>query len=334
MTSSSSAILSNDRDGSASQPEGQSHRSKAVVWAALGGNLAIAVSKILAATFTGSSAMWSEAVHSLVDTGNQWLMLLGMRRSSRPPSETHPFGHGLELYFWSFVVAIMIFGLGAGVSIFQGIGKILHPEPMRNVWVNYLVLAIGILFEGAVWIFALREFRRQNRKLGWVRAIRSSKDPTVFTVLFEDTAALLGLLVALLGIFVAELTGKPIYDALASIVIGLILAATATLLANECRGLLTGEAATSSVRKQIGTLLCQHPSVVDVHRVLTMHFAPQDVLLTASIKFDDSLAVPQLEQVIAELEDTIRSHHPEVKRIFLEARRRLSPAGKLTEIRQ
>lgn len=315
-----------------SRPDSESHRSKTVVWAALGGNLAIAVCKVVAASFTGSSAMWSESVHSLVDTGNQWLMLLGMRRSSRPPSETHPFGHGLELYFWSFIVAIMIFGLGAGVSIYQGVDKFLHPGPIQNVWVNYLVLTFGVVFEGGVWIFALREFRRQNRRLGWIRAIRSSKDPTVFTVLFEDTAALLGLLVALIGITLSQLTGRSLYDALASIVIGLILAATAMLLANECRGLLTGEAAASPVRKQIGALLCQHPAIIDVHRVLTMHFSPQDVLLTASIKFDDSLTVPQLEQVVAELEESIRRHHPEVKRIFLEARRRLSPAAKQTEI--
>lgn len=320
-------------DATASPPEHTGHRSKAVVWAALAGNLAIAVSKILAASFTGSSAMWSEAVHSLVDTGNQWLMLLGMRRSSRPPSETHPFGHGLELYFWSFVVAIMIFGLGAGVSIYQGIGKMLHPQPMRNVWVNYLVLAVGVVFEGTVWLFALREFRRQHRQPGFLRALRSSKDPTVFTVLFEDTAALIGLCAALAGVALSQLSGNPIYDALASMVIGLILAATASLLANECRGLLTGEAATSTVRAQICALLWESPAIKDVHRVLTMHFAPQDVLLTASIKFDDALTVPQLEQVIAELEDRIRRQHPEVKRIFLEARRRLSPAARLTEIR-
>ncbi len=320
-------------DTKASHPQHQGQRSKAVVRAALAGNLAVAVCKILAAAFTGSSAMWSEAVHSLVDTGNQWLMLLGMRRASRPASQTHPFGHGLELYFWSFVVAIMIFGLGAGVSLYQGIEKIRHPEPMQNVWVNYLVLAFGVVFEGAVWIFALREFRRAHRRLGWVRAIRASKDPTVFTVLFEDTAALSGLLVALIGISASVLSGNPIYDGLASVVIGLILAATASLLANECRGLLTGEAAASPVREKICALLCQHPSVVQVHRLLTMHFAPHDVLLTASIKFDDQLTVPQLERVIAELEDRIREQHPEMRRIFLEARRQLSPAAKLTEVR-
>lgn len=302
-------------------------RSKKVVWAALAGNLAIALSKIAAATLTGSSAMWSEAVHSLVDTGNQWLMLLGMRRAARPPSETHPFGHGLELYFWAFVVAIMIFGLGAGISVYQGVQKVLRPEPMRNVWMNYLVLGVGVVFEGTVWLFALREFRRQNRRLGWARAIRASKDPTVFTVLFEDTAALSGLVVAALGIGASQLTGRPIYDAIGSIVIGLILAVTAMLLANECRGLLTGEAVAPGVREEIRLLLCRNRSVEEVNRVLTMHFAPRDVLLTASIKFDDRLTVPELERVIVELENSIRDRHPEVTRIFLEARRAAIHSG-------
>lgn len=319
-------------DGSPSPSHMHGQRSKSVVWAALGGNLAIAVSKIIAAAFTGSSAMWSEAVHSLVDTGNQWLMLLGMRRAARPPSESHPFGHGLELYFWSFVVAILIFGLGAGVSVYQGIQKILHPEPMRNLWANYVVLGIGVVFEGSVWLFALCEFRRQNRPLGWIRAIRSSKDPTIFTVLFEDTAALLGLLVALIGISLSAVTHNPLFDGLASVVIGLILAATASLLANECRGLLTGEAATSIVREKVCTLIAHDPSVIKVHRALTMHFAPHDVLLTASIKFDDGLTVPELEKVIARLEDGIRAHHPEIRRIFLEPRNTLSPAAASTEI--
>lgn len=313
-------------------PQASGERSKAVVWAALGGNLAIAVSKTLAAAFTGSSAMWSEAVHSLVDTGNQWLMLLGIRRSSRPPSEAHPFGHGLELYFWSFVVAIMIFGLGAGVSIYQGVAKVLHPAPMKDVWVNYAVLGLGVLFEGSVWLFALREFRRENRRSGWLRAIRSSKDPTVFTVLFEDTAALLGLIVAFVGIALTQLTANPLFDAAASMVIGLILAATAALLANECRGLLTGEAATLAVRKQLDELICSSPAVVKVHRVLTMHFAPHDVLLAASVKFDDRLTTRELESAVAEIESRIRQRHPQFRRIFLEPRAALSEAAQRTHV--
>lgn len=303
-------------------------RSRAVVWAALAGNLGIAVAKTVAAAFTGSSAMWSEAVHSFVDTGNQWLMLLGMRRAARPPTDDHPFGHGLELYFWSFIVAIMIFGLGAGISVYQGVGKILHPQSMAYPWVNYIVLVIGMLFEGSVWIFALREFRKEKRRRSWFGAIRSSKDPTVFTVLFEDTAALSGLFVALLGVAMAQWSGDPLYDGLASVVIGLILAATASLLANECRGLLTGESATSTVQQEVRALICAHPTVIQVHRMLTMHFAPQDVLLAASIKFGDDLAVHQVEQAIAELESTIRLRHPEIQRIFLEPRRGPSRAAR------
>lgn len=304
-----------------SQIAASRQRSTAVVWAALAGNLAIAISKTVAAAFTGSSAMWSEAVHSLVDTGNQWLMLLGMRRATRPASEAHPFGHGLELYFWSFVVAIMIFGLGAGVSIYQGISKLIHPEEMTRPWVNYIVLGAGMLFEGTVWLLALREFRRESRRLGWIRAVRSSKDPAVFTVLFEDTAALAGLLVALVGVALTQWTGNALYDGLASVLIGLILAATATLLANECRGLLTGEAASSAVRERLRKQLCGHAAVVDVHRVWTMHFAPHDILLAASVKFDDRLSLTQLEDAIVELEDAIRAQQPEFQRIFLEPRR-------------
>lgn len=302
-------------------------RSKAVVWAALTGNLAIALAKVVAAWLTGSSAMWSEAVHSVVDTGNQWLMLLGMRRAARPPSETHPFGHGLELYFWAFVVAIMIFGLGAGVSVYQGIEKIINPHPMRAVWVSYLVLGVSVIFEGSVWVFALRAFRRQHRNQGWVRAIRSSKDPTVFTVLFEDTAALSGLLVALLGITASVLSGNPLYDGMASVVIGLILAATAALLANECRGLLTGEAVAPPVRNSIHALLSEQPEVQTVHRMLTMHFAPHDVLLNVSIAFHGQLTVAQVEAAIARMEYTIRKRHPEMRRIFIEPRSGLALAG-------
>ena len=295
-------------------------RSRTVVWAALAGNLAIAVAKIIAAVFTGSSAMWSEAVHSLVDTGNQWLMLLGMKRASKPPSEAHPFGHGLELYFWSFVVAIMIFGLGAGVSVYQGVAKVLHPQPLQHPVVNYLVLGVSALFEGTVWLFALREFRRKHRRSGWIKAIRSSKDPTVFTVLFEDTAALTGLCVALGGVGLTHWTNNPVYDSASSIVIGLILAATAALLANECRGLLTGEAATAPVRHALCELIGDRSAVIKVHRLLTMHFAPHDVLLVASVKFDDALGVPELECEVAAVEDAIRQRHPEIRRIFLEPR--------------
>ena len=302
------------------------------MWAALAGNLAIALAKIVAAWLTGSSAMWSEAIHSLVDTGNQWLMLLGMRRAARPPSEAHPFGHGLELYFWSFVVAILIFGLGAGVSVYQGIEKIINPHAIRDVWVSYVVLGASLVFEGSVWVFALRAFRRQKKHMGWVRAIRASKDPTVFTVLFEDTAALCGLVVALVGITASVVTGNPLYDGVASLVIGLILAATAALLANECRGLLTGEAVARSVRDDVHARLLAQPEIRAVHRMLTMHFAPHDVLLTVSVAFEDTLTIVQAQDAIARIEDEIRQAHPEMRRIFIEPRKELSVAADATAL--
>ncbi|HEY9131943.1 MAG TPA: cation diffusion facilitator family transporter [Dyella sp.] len=307
-------------------------RSRKVVWAALAGNLAIALSKMAAAWLTGSSAMWSEAIHSMVDMGNQCLMLLGMHRAARPPSQKHPFGHGMELYFWSFVVAILIFGLGAGASLYQGMVKLRSPEPLRDIWVSYAVFVVGVLFEGAVWLFALRAFRRSRRGVGWLRAIRASKDPTVFTVLFEDTAALLGLLFALAGITAYALTDNPLYDSLASLCIGLVLAATAVILANECRGLLVGEAVARPVRDDIMRLLERQPEVLAVHRVLTMHFAPNDVLLTASLAFEEALTAPQMEEFVERVEATIRRRHPEFRRIFLEPRRQLSDYGRKTEL--
>jgi cation diffusion facilitator family transporter len=318
-------------DGEKTHTE-ERQRSKVVVWAALAGNVSIALAKVVAAWLTGSSAMWSEAVHSFVDTGNQWLMLLGMRRATRPPSEAHPFGHGLELYFWSFVVAILIFGLGAGVSVYQGIEKIINPHPIRDVWVSYLVLGISVLFEGSVWLFALRAFRRQKKRMSWIQAIRASKDPTVFTVLFEDTAALSGLIVALIGITASVWLNNPLYDGVASLVIGLILAATATLLANECRGLLTGEAVAPSVRKDIHAMLLAQPEIRAVHRMLTMHFAPHDVLLTVSVAFEEALSITEAQAAIARIEDDIRGNHPEMRRIFIEPRSSLSSAATATAL--
>ena len=210
-----------------------SHGSKTVIYAALAGNTLIGASKFGAAWFTGSSAMLSEAIHSLVDTGNQGLMLHGMRQAAKPATSEHPFGHGLKLYFWTFIVAILIFGLGAGVAVLEGIDKILRPHPLESPGVNYAVLALGVVFEGATWLVALRAFRVGKGRRRWMDAIRSSKDPTVFTVLFEDTAALLGLLVAAAGIAAGQIFDLPIMDGIASVVIGLLLALTAGFLAYE-----------------------------------------------------------------------------------------------------
>ena len=222
-----------------------------VIIAAIAGNVAIAICKFGAALVTGSAAMYSEAIHSTVDTGNELLLLFGMRRADKPPDAEHPFGYGLQLYFWVFVVAVMIFGLGALVAFYEGVEKILHAEPARYVVVNYIVLGASIVFEAGSWFVAFREFRHQRGRRGWLEAVRRSKDPTVFTVLFEDSAALIGLVIALIGIALAEILEMPRLDGIASLGIGVVLAATAGFLAYESQSLLTGEAVHPEVRAEI-----------------------------------------------------------------------------------
>jgi cation diffusion facilitator family transporter len=295
------------------------HGSKKVIYAALAGNCLIAITKFGAAFFTGSSAMMSEAIHSLVDTGNQGLLLHGLRRSRRPADMAHPFGYGTEVYFWAFVVAILVFALGAGVAIYEGLHKLVNPHPMTNVFVNYLVLGAAIVFEAGSWWVAFREFRQSKGAQGYLAAVHGSKDPTVFTVLFEDTAALLGLVVALIGIGLGEVLGMPAFDGAASIVIGLILAATAVLLAYETKGLLIGEAASPKVVAGIETLLEREAGIERVNELLTMHLGPRDVLVNLSLDFDDSLSAAEVEALVSGLEDRIKSGFPEVTRVSIEA---------------
>ena len=296
--------------------------SKTVIYAALGGNLLVAATKFGAATFTGSAAMLSEAIHSTVDSGNQLLLLLGMRRAARPATASHPFGHGLQLYFWTFVVAVLIFGVGASVSIIEGIDKIRTPHPVDSPWVNYAVLCLALVFEGAVWVVALREFRASKGNRGWLEAIRLSKDPTVFTVLFEDTAAMLGLLVALAGVWLSQALDMPVLDGVASLVIGLILAGTAAFLAWECQSLLTGEGVAPEVQASIRGIALAEPSVQRANEVLTMHFGPADVLAAISLDFDDAVSAADVEQAVSRIERRIKHDHPEVTRVFVEAQDR------------
>lgn len=293
--------------------------SKTVIYAALGGNLLVAATKFAAAGYTGSAAMLSEAIHSAVDTGNQLLLLLGMRRAARPASPSHPFGHGLQLYFWTFVVAVLIFGVGAVVSIFEGVSKIRTPHPIESPIVNYVVLGLAVLFEGAVWLVAMRAFRTEKGRRGWLEAVRHSKDPTVFTVLFEDSAALLGLLVALLGIGLSEALALPVLDGVASVVIGLVLAGTAGFLAWECQSLLTGEGVSREVRDSIGRIVASEPGVVRPNEILTMHFGPQDVLVALSLDFEDQRSAGDVEVAVTQIERRIKAAHPEVTRVFVEA---------------
>jgi cation diffusion facilitator family transporter len=296
-----------------------SHNSKTVIYAALAGNTAIALTKFAAAFFTGSAAMLSEAIHSVVDTGNQLLLLFGMRQAAKPPSARHPFGYGLQLYFYTFVVAVMIFGVGAVVSILHGVEKIQHPVSVEKAWINYLVLGIGIVFEGGVWIVALKSFNRQRVGRGWLSAVRHSKDPTVFTVLFEDTAALLGLIAALAGVFLSESLHMPVLDGVASVVVGLILAGTAAFLAFESQSLLTGEAASHDTRISINRIARAEPGVVGLNQALTMHFGPNEILVTLSLDFDDNLPGGEVERTVTRIEHAIKQAHPDVTRVFIEA---------------
>jgi cation diffusion facilitator family transporter len=262
--------------------------------------------------------MLSEAIHSLVDTGNQVLLLHGMRRARRPADRHHPFGYGMELYFWTFVVAILIFAVGAGVSLYEGIQKIQHPHAIESAWVNYLVLSVAMVFEGAAWLIAYREFNRTRGKQGLVKALRRSKDPTVFTVLFEDTAAMLGLMVALVGIAVGEALNLPVLDGVASVIIGIILAVTAAALARESKGLLIGESADSELVEAITTLVDQEPGIKVVNETLTMHLGPEDVLLNLSVDFEDGLSSEAVEATVTSLEARIKADFPVVRRIFIE----------------
>ena len=290
------------------------------ILAALAGNLAIAVCKYVAAWVTGSSAMLSEAIHSTVDTGNELLLLYGLRRAAQPADREHPFGHGLQLYFWTFVVAVMIFGLGAVVAFIEGLHKLSDPHPVEHAYVNYIVLGLSTLFEIGSWIVAFREFRKEKGERSWLAAARHSKDPTIFTVLFEDSAALLGLLAAFIGVALTDALGMPVFDGIASLAIGGILVVTAAFLAYESQSLLTGEAAQPETRAGIERVASATTGVVGINQILTMHFGPREVLVALSLDFDDAISAAAIEAAVAQLERQLKSEFPEVARVFVEAK--------------
>lgn len=293
--------------------------SKKVIYAALIGNGLIAVTKFAAASVTGSSAMLSEAIHSVVDTGNQMLLLYGIKRSQRPPDAQHPFGYGMELYFWAFLVAIIVFAAGAGFSFMEGMSKVIAPHPVANPEINYAVLGLAAIFESVAWWFAFKEFKRRKGDLGYFEAVRRSKDPTVFTVLFEDSAAMLGLIVAAGGIALGDWLEIPEMDGVASIIIAIILATTAVLLAYECKGLLVGESADPGTVDRISRNLGSDRRVKQVNEVLTMHLGPTDVLLNVSLDFIDALDANELESAISDMERRLKHEFPEINRVFIEA---------------
>jgi len=293
--------------------------SRRAIFAAIVGNLAIAATKFIAALISGSSAMLSEGIHSLVDTGNGLLMLLGFRKSQKPADAAHPFGHGKELYFWSLVVAILIFALGGGMSVYEGVTHLFHPQVHASIW-NYIVLGFAIIFESGSFYFAYRAFRQELGGQGVLEAIRTSKDPTTFTILFEDTAALLGLVVAFLGIFLGHQLNNPYLDGVASIIIGAILAVVAVFLAYESKGLLIGEGVDPKTLASIRTIARDDPAVAEVRKSLTMHFSPDEVLLTLDLGFKKHLTAEKIATAVNRLEKKIRDKHPEIKHIFIEAK--------------
>jgi cation diffusion facilitator family transporter len=291
--------------------------SKLVIFAAIAGNLLIAVTKFVAAAFTGSSAMLSEGVHSLVDTGNGLLLLYGLHRAAQPADLMHPFGHGRELYFWSFIVALLVFALGAGVAFYEGIIHMLAPEPVENPLINYAVLGLCMVFEAGSWLVALKEFRRSKGTLGYIQAVRRSKDPSVYTVLFEDSAALLGLVIAFIGISAAQYLKQPWLDGAASIGISLILAATAVFLARESKGLLMGEPALSDVQAKVLAIAQADPAVEKANGVLTVHMGPEQIVAGLSLDFVDHISAAEIETCVERLEAKLKTEVPEVTAVFV-----------------
>lgn len=275
--------------------------------------------KFVVASITGSSAMFSEGVHSVVDSGNQILLLFGMKRATRKADEKHPFGYGMELYFYTFVVAILIFAVGSGISIYEGIHSIGDPQPVQSPEWSYGVLILAMIFEGGAWWIAFREFQKTRGDQSVLSAVRNSKDPTVFTILFEDSAAMLGLMIAFIGILCSQIFNLPILDGIASICIGVVLALVAVLLAIEAKGLLIGEGASPEVVAGIRELVSTDKRITGLNEILTMHMGPQDILLAASVDFDDSLTADKVEQAITDFERVIKEKFPDVKRIFIEA---------------
>jgi cation diffusion facilitator family transporter len=299
--------------------ESSTSKSKTAIVAAIAGNLAIAVIKFIAAAFTGSAAMLSEAIHSVVDTGNGGLMLLGVYKSRRPPDDEHPFGHGRELYFWTLIVAILVFAVGGGMSVYEGITHLSHPTlPANPAW-NYAVLGLAFLFEGTTWFFGWKAFSAEKGSKGILETIHDTKDPTTFSVLLEDSAALLGLIFAFLGIFLGRLLGLTYLDGAASIVIGLLLCVVAVLMVYESKGLLIGEGLDRETLKSVRTLVEADLAVERVQHLHTLYLGAHEVLLTIELRFLSTISALEVRQAVARLREAIREKHPDVTRIYFGA---------------
>lgn len=291
---------------------------KAIIAAAIG-NAGIAVTKFAAAFWTGSSAMMSEGIHSLVDVGNQFLLLYGLNRAARPADGRHPFGYGKELYFWSFLVAILIFALGGGLSLYEGIHAVMVPGELHDPLVNYVVLGVAILFEAYSFSVAIGEFNKGRGSKSMLRAIRDTKDPSLVTVLLEDSAAMAGLVIALAGILLGQLLDMPVFDGIAAIVIGVVLLLTAVILAVECKGLLIGEGADPLVVAAIRSKVAADPRIESVGEILSVHFGPNDLIVLVTLDFRSGFAADDVESAIRDLTAVVKATEPSVRHFYIEA---------------
>ena len=291
---------------------------KLPIYMALAANFAIAVTKFIAAAITGSSAMISEGIHSIVDTSNEILLLFGIHKSKKPADEERPFGYGKELYFWAFIVSILIFGVGGGISFYEGVTHLHHPVLIKNPFWNYIVLGIAFVFDGISFITALKQFNTERGSQPFWAAVKKSKDPSTFVVLFEDAADLLGLIVAFMGVYLGHLLNDPMYDAFASLIIGIILTAISVLLARESRSLLMGE---SAGKKMLGEVIALTEADTTVRKVIStpsMYLAPEEILLLINIDFHEDRTSLEITQAVKRIRSTIQEKFPSIKQIFIQ----------------
>lgn len=295
-------------------------KSKIAIYAALSANIGIAAIKFIAAAFTGSSSMLSEGIHSTVDSTNQLLLLLGINKSKKPADDTHPFGYGQELYFWTLIVSVLIFGIGGGMSVYEGIVHINHPEAMSNSTWNYIVFGFSALFEGTSFIISIRKFIKQRGADNFWKKLRSSKDPSLFVIIYEDGAALAGLFIAFCGVFLTSYFQRPEIDGIASILIGLLLAIVAVILISESRHLLIGESAHKEKVQDIYEIVNSDDDVYKLYKPFTMQMGPGEVLLALDVNFNPALSNEQIMEAVQRLEKKIMNKFPDVKQIFIEAK--------------
>jgi cation diffusion facilitator family transporter len=293
--------------------------ARRAVLAAIAGNLSIAAIKVIAAGLSSSAAMAAEAIHSLVDTGNGALILYGLRRSRKPADEQHPFGYGHEFYFWTLIVGILILALGGGMSIVTGWSHIATAHVPENTGWNYVVLAVAAVFEGISWFYGYKAFRTEQRGRGIVETIRVSKNPATFSVLLEDSAALLGLAIAAVGIFLSVRLDAPWIDGAASVLIGVLLCLMALIVVFESKGLLVGEGMQKETLARLRSIVAADPAVERVEELTTLYLGPEDVVLVIALRFRAGTAIGEIRDAIGRIKPAIQERYPRIRRIFLDS---------------